>query len=220
MRTVLIVSTLCALASLALPWMMWDALPDELPVHWGPTGEPDRWQSKSTAIWFGVGLSFVLPMFCYGVTRLDPRKDHTKRNDPAIILVCSLLAVFGLGMQVLTVTASLSETQQLPFGFFMLLLGLLYAGLGLALGKARSNYFFGVRTPWTLESEAVWHRTHRVAGWTLVLSGLVVALLGLVGPNMVSAIVAVIALGVGPLFPVVYSWVIYRKEAQASDAQP
>jgi uncharacterized membrane protein len=49
--------------------------------------------------------------------------------------------------------------------------------LGNYLGTIRPNYFFGVRTPWTLESDEVWRATHRNGGRVLVFGSL--ALLGL-----------------------------------------
>ena len=49
---------------------------------------------------------------------------------------------------------------------------LLFVGLGNYLPRIRSNWWIGIRTPWTLESEAVWRETHRLAGWTFVGAGL------------------------------------------------
>ena len=51
--------------------------------------------------------------------------------------------------------------------------GLVLMVVGNYLGKVRSNFFFGIRTPWTLSSELSWNRTHRLAGRLLVALGLV-----------------------------------------------
>lgn len=50
-------------------------------------------------------------------------------------------------------------------------IGLMLAGMGNVLPKLRSNFFFGIRTPWTLADEQVWARTHRFGGAAFVASG-------------------------------------------------
>jgi len=44
----------------------------------------------------------------------------------------------------------------LPIG-----VGLLFAFLGNYLTRIEPNWFIGIRTPWTLSSDAVWRKTHR-----------------------------------------------------------
>jgi uncharacterized membrane protein len=44
--------------------------------------------------------------------------------------------------------------------------------IGNPMGKVRRNFFIGIRTPWTLASEAVWYATHRLAARLMVASGL------------------------------------------------
>ncbi len=48
---------------------------------------------------------------------------------------------------------------------------LLLIVIGNYLGKTRSMFLGGVRTPWTLSSEYSWQRTHSLAGKLFVLSG-------------------------------------------------
>ena len=55
-----------------------------------------------------------------------------------------------------------------------LLLGGLLVLIGNLMGKLRPNWFVGIRTPWTLSSKASWTRTHRLGGWLLIVSGLLV----------------------------------------------
>ena len=84
-------------------------------------------------------------------------------------------------------------------------------GLGNVLPRAKPNWWFGVRTPWTLSSERVWTRTHRVAGYSLFGAGLaMVAMAFATAPWARLALIAVVA--VGALLPVVYSYLAWRKE--------
>jgi uncharacterized membrane protein len=86
--------------------------------------------------------------------------------------------------------------------------GFLIAVVGNFLGKMTRNFFAGIRTPWTLASEEVWHRTHRLAGKLFVLAGLVVAVAGVAGvPGWPLLAVP----GVAALIAVVYSYVVYKR---------
>ena len=62
------------------------------------------------------------------------------------------------------------------------LLGVCFALLGNYLATVQPNYLVGIRTPWTLESPAVWARTHRVGGRVFCAAGLLLAVLALVLP--------------------------------------
>ncbi len=45
--------------------------------------------------------------------------------------------------------------------------------------QIRHNYFFGIRTPWTLANETVWKKTHRVGGAIFVIDGIALVVTGL-----------------------------------------
>jgi len=90
----------------------------------------------------------------------------------------------------------------------MLAVGVLLMVLGNYMGKLRKNFFIGIRTPWTLASDAVWERTHRLAGWLFVLAGVVVVAGVLLGAAIWLPLAAIVA---ATLIPVVYSLWIYRR---------
>ena len=52
-----------------------------------------------------------------------------------------------------------------------LLVSLLVMCLGNIMPKFRMNWYCGLKTPWTLSSETVWTKTHRVAGRMLFCGG-------------------------------------------------
>jgi hypothetical protein len=67
--------------------------------------------------------------------------------------------------------------------------------------RARSNFMFGIRTPWTLSNDDVWARTHRFAGYTMTSAGLVMILsAAFVPPDILGAVVvsAIVAALVAP----------------------
>jgi uncharacterized membrane protein len=89
----------------------------------------------------------------------------------------------------------------------MFAVGLLLIVLGNYMGKLRKNFFVGIRTPWTLASDDVWERTHRMGGRVFVLAGLasVVAALAGAAPGTMLYVLAAAA-----IVTVAYSYLIYR----------
>ena len=83
------------------------------------------------------------------------------------------------------------------------------------LDKLRSNFMIGIRTPWTLADDQVWDRTHRLARWPVMLTGLAIVLAALVAPEAILlkfTIAIVLVLGAGL---VLLSYLLWRR----SDAQ-
>ena len=112
---------------------------------------------------------------------------------------------------ILTLTAATSPTMEMDPRWIIISVGLLFVVVGNVLGKVQSNWFIGIRTPWTLQSEKVWHKTHRVGAWSFGLGGLVAVLAALVLPASTLVWVMLPAfLGAG-IVPVVYSYVAYRQ---------
>ena len=60
------------------------------------------------------------------------------------------------------------------------MLGLTMIGVGNLLPSTRPNLAIGIRTSRTLSDRAVWIRTHRMAGYTMVALGFVIVLAAIV----------------------------------------
>jgi hypothetical protein len=71
--------------------------------------------------------------------------------------------------------------------------------LGNYLGKTTRNFFLGIRTPWTLASDEVWRRTHRLGGWTMVGAGVALVVMGLFGASELALLVIVAAAALIPV---------------------
>ena len=78
------------------------------------------------------------------------------------------------------------------------------------MGKLRHNWFVGIRTPWTLASEEVWTRTHRLAA-PIWVSGGIVQLAGAFVRGTTGEVLFASTLAVMVLVPIGYSYVLFRK---------
>lgn len=187
-------------------------LTERIPTHWNWRGAPDGWTYR----WPGA---FMLPLISLGVwilliglRRIDPRRRHYERFEDTYWIFLNLIVLFISVVHILAIGYALGWPVNMVRAVFALM-GLLFIALGNYLPRVRSNWWMGVRTPWTLESETVWKKTHRVAGWTFVGAGLV-ALAATFLPGAYVFPVALPVMVLAGLVPVVYSYVEWRKERQ------
>src|SRR5581483_1388648 len=75
-----------------------------------------------------------------------------------------------------------------------------FAFLGNVMGKVRRNFWVGVRTPWTLASERVWNRTHRMTAWVWTPGGLLLGVGVLLGLPLAWGLGPFIVMGLFPIF--------------------
>ena len=89
--------------------------------------------------------------------------------------------------------------------------------MGNYMGKIRSNFTFGVRTPWTLTSELSWNKTHRLIGRLFFATGLLTLIAALIG--LESWVVGFILAGTfGSLIvAMVYSYIVWRNDPAAQN---
>lgn len=192
--------------SFAVVAWFWGRLPDPYPTHWNWRGEADHFTPMP---WGALLLPFAQIVIWLVLTvapALSPRKfgiDFMRAFDSLIIVINGFFAA----MCAISVADALGHHgatgRMMP-----LFVGALLVGLGNYLGKTTPNFFVGVRTPWTLASPVVWERTHRLAAWMFVATGIVVMLVAALTRHAPLAIALVL---VPALVPAVYSYFVYRR---------
>jgi uncharacterized membrane protein len=84
--------------------------------------------------------------------------------------------------------------------------------LGNYLGKTRSNFFAGVRTPWTLSSEYSWEKTHRLGGRLFVATGLATVAVSLLAGTPWDLYVILGGTFITVIVSIVMSFVYWRRD--------
>jgi uncharacterized membrane protein len=202
----LLLCALIVLATLAASLLVYQHLPGRIPVHWNAHGEIDRYGPRSSI--FVTTLLMILFMVLWTVLPAVSPKRFTVDDFNNTYWYACLIVVGLLGyIQLVTVWAAYTRTMAMNrpmLGGFAVFVSL----MGNVIGKVRRNFWLGVRTPWTLASERVWYSTHRVAGKSMVVAGLltlaaiIVDLPGLVAGGLLAA---------GFLVPVFWSLLYYKR---------
>jgi immunity protein, SdpI family len=185
-------------------------LPARIPVHWNWSGQVDRWGGRLE----GAFLLPVIGLALWGVFRLlpriDPRRANYARFQNTYDLFVNALMTALVAFHVMVLGKALGWPISME-RVVSVMAGLLMITGGNVLPRARSNWWFGVRTPWTLSSEQVWSRTHRLAGYLFTAAGLI-WLVAAVFPGWTSRRLAMAALVTAGVWPIVYSYWAWRKE--------
>jgi uncharacterized membrane protein len=189
-------------------------------MHWNIHGEADRYGSKWTALMAAPTLTLLLAALFWFLPALEPRERNLERSQGLYLSTWVALLILMAAIEIVMLSAALHwglGTEAVITGSS----GVAFVLVGNQLGKSRRMYLVGFRTPWTLASEEVWIKTHRLAGKLMVAWGLVALLAALVPISSVLR---------GGLFtaggaimvsvPVLYSYWLWRRErsgAQASE---
>lgn len=211
--TSIIVLALVAIAVIAGA-LLWNQLPELMASHWNVNNEVDGYIPKFSGV-------FMMPLVTLGMFALflvlpniDPLKANIAQFRGAFNLFILLITVFMLYAHGLTLAWNLGY-QNFDMGRAMIpFLGILFMFIGYMLRQAKRNFFIGIRTPWTLSSDTVWEKTHRLGSVLFMASG-VLAFIGGFFSGQTAFWLLFIPLMGSSLFLVIYSYVLYHNETQA-----
>lgn len=196
------------LASILFGVWAYALLPEQVASHWNAAGEADGYMSR----FWGA---FLLPLVNVGIAllyllipKIELRKEHLESFRPAFELFILGIMLFMVYMFGLTLRWNLIEefdftVWMVPgFAALMWLIGDLVA-------QAKSNWFVGIRTPWTLSNDEVWNKTHAL-GAKLFKGAAIISLAAMFVPEYSFWFVIGTVL-VAAFIPIVYSYTEYQK---------
>jgi uncharacterized membrane protein len=194
-------------------------LPKEVYTHWDANDKPNSkplsrddalpiFLIMPGAMTAFIGLTLALPWLSPKNFKVD---EFRATYNYAMFLVVLLMGWLQAAILLGTAQSDIGVGRLIFAGVF-----LFFALLGNVLGKVRRNFWIGVRTPWTLASEAVWDQTHRLAAWFFAGAGVLGFLTTVVSAvlrlDFLPTLIACMAMiGVAALAPVFYSLVLYKR---------
>jgi uncharacterized membrane protein len=210
-RTTLILSLVLILAATLTGLLLWNRLPDLMPSHWNAAGAIDGYMSKLWGVFLMPIITVALVVLFLVIPQIDPLKANIAKFRDAFNLFVVGFVAYMLYIYALTLAASLGYQFNMTI-MLLPVVGLLFIGIGYMMGKARRNFFIGIRTPWTLSSETVWDETHKLGAKMFMLGGLVTIVSAFLGENGIWLML--IAMLAAAFVPIVYSYILWRRENQ------
>ena len=181
----------------------WQFMPELLPANWGIGGEVTSWTGR-WILFLPSGLTILVSILLYFLPKVEPKgEDAIKRSGKGYPLVMLLVALLMLVIQIVIILAGLGREVAVHI-IVPIAIGVLLVVLGNYLPQAKQNYFYGIRLPWTLASEEVWTKTHRIGGKIFVVIGLLF-IGGAFLPTPWNFVIPLAGLTVGLIYLTIYS---------------
>ncbi len=205
-----IISIVLILIAIILSFYFYSRFPLEVPMHWNIAGEVDGYGSRGVAAFLIPVVILAMYLLFLFLPAVDPKKDRYEEFRKTYHVFKSLIIFF---MFVLYVSTSLSA-----IGYYInigmvapVMIGALFIAIGNYMSKIKTNWFLGIRTPWTLSSEEVWNKTHRFGGRAFIFGGFLIASISFI-PLKFKLLTLIAALTIMILGTIIYSYLVYSKE--------
>ena len=203
-------------AALIASAMFYPDLPERMPTHWNLEGEIDGWSNRAWGAWMIPLMIAFIWLLMRVLPSIDPRGSNYVKLGGAFEGIMLSVMLFMLAVHAVMLRAALgypmATDRVIPLG-----VGLLFVVTGNLFPRARPNWFVGIRTPWTLSSDRVWEKTHRLGGRLFVLGGLLIAASALTSASWGRRVFVAVAV-VCSITVVVYSYIEWRREKSATAA--
>jgi uncharacterized membrane protein len=204
-KPLLITNTILIAAMAGVSAWVWQSIPAgaQLPMHWNIEGHVDRFGSKYEALLFLPVLAVVLTLVFWLLPSIDPRRKNLESSGK-LWIVAGIGAVALLAYVHMFMVAS-ALGRSVDVGDYLIpALSILFIVIGNYLPKTRSNWFAGVRTPWTMSSDYSWGKTHRLASRLFMGAGALtlaawlaigtkVAIFVLAGTLLIASVTSIVA---------------------------
>ena len=198
---VLIILTMLPILYLALNWNL---LPASMPIHFDVHGEPNGYGSRWVYVILPAGLYFLMLL----LPKIDPRKANYEVFGGSYFKLRVILTLF-IGLINVGVIWGVVHNGSSIHKFLPLSIFFLFMLIGNYMGNIRPNYFVGIKVPWTLNSDEVWIRTHKLAGKLWFWGSILGIALYFVFKRMDWIFIPLLIILV--LVPIAYSYIIYQK---------
>ena len=208
-KGVLIITTLIAVLPILVGLILWNQLPDQMATHFNIAGEADGWSGKAFAV---IGLPMILVgvhLICALATLADPKKQNISDKMFRLVLwICPVLSIFvngGVYLYSLGFPVDMSR-------ICMIMVSVVFLIIGNYMPKCRQNYTVGIKVPWTLADPENWNKTHRLAGWLWILSGVLMGIAAIL--NKMNVVILFCVILMAAFVPMIYSYVYYVRHGE------
>lgn len=202
----IIILVLCVISS----FYFYNKFPDVVATHWGFNGQIDGYSSKfvgALLIPMVIIFSYIMLLF---LPNIDPKKDRYEDFEK---VYRGFRTVFVIVMFIIYLTSCLYNIgYNIHINIVIpILVGLMMLFIGNYMGKIKNNYFFGIKTPWTLSSENVWNKTHRFGGYMFIIFGILIMISPFLNEKLgiITFLFGIVLVTVGTFL---YSYIMYKQE--------
>lgn len=209
MRKSTLVIIIIILLSFVISVWVYPQMPEKVASHWNAQGQVDGYMSRFWGLFLIPIMSVGLFLLFLIIPKIDPLKANIEKFRKYFDWFIVLIFVFLFYIFMLTVLWNVGVRYNMNVAIIPAI-GLLFVFIGVLLQKAKRNWFIGIRTPWTLSSDRVWDKTHKIGSKLFMIAG-VIAIIGVLFPRYTIWLIIVPVILVA-IYTMVYSYFEYKKE--------
>ena len=182
---------------------------EALPIHWGPSGQPDAFWPRDAALLVLPVLGFAVTLLFFMLGKFAPQAQLQASRHAWRTVVPALTGLFLL-LQGGIVLIGLGYPDQMV-RVICIGLGAMLILLGNIMPKTQPNGLAGIRLPW-LADAAAWRSTQRLGGIMFMSGGavLLVSTLLVADPILLFGVLAA-CLAVPLIVTTLYSYGLVRR---------
>ena len=190
----------------------WPLVADDarIAIHFDMQGNADGFASKTLGLLLMPAIMLGFSTLFSFLPSLEPRKFNLEESRSSYLGVWFVLLLFFLYIHLSIVGLEIGLLGNALVGF-PVVLSVLFFLLGRQIRSAKSNFFIGVRTPWTLSSDYAWRQANYQAGTLFMGLGILGAILGFLRGQPAITWIIYGAIGIA-IYAVVASFFYWKKD--------
>ena len=197
------------LISFAIGIYLYSQMPEKMASHWNTQGQADGYLTRFWGLFLMPIISIGLLALFTLIPKIDPLKANIEKFRKYFDGFIVLMMFFLFYVYILTLLWNIG--LRFDMGQLMIpALGMLFYYAGILMENAKRNWFIGIRTPWTLSSERVWDKTHKIGSKLFKIAG-IIALMGVFFPQYMIFMIMIPVISFS-IYTLVYSSFEYQKE--------
>lgn len=206
-------------------------MPEKVPMHYGLSGEADRYGSRFELMLIPVIILLAMIVFLIMISRFekkaesaptDKERAYAKNNCKAasgiaLAFLGLMTAVLGhTVVKILMITDSgVSQLDIDDLKFTALLMGVFFIIAGNLCSKTKRNSGIGLRLSWTEYNDVTWSKSNRFAGKALCIAGILSIVSTAFSHGIYSVLLMLLYLTGATVVSCVYAHKVYIKEKAA-----
>ena len=207
-KSTIILTSLVCLVPMIIGLLLWNKLPEKMPIHFDANGKADGWSGRAMAVFGLPAIMLGSHIVCVLASCLDPKiasDEGQRKNGKVLALVFWLCPIMTIVVNVCVYMIALGMDINVT-KISLIFTSLVFIIVGNYLPKCKQNYSIGIKVPWTLDDEENWNKTHRMAGKLWMFGGVLLLANVFVG-NMTIMVAIIMILA---FVPMIYSYIIYN----------
>lgn len=197
------------LLSFIIGALFYSQMPESMASHWNAVGEVDGYMPKFWGVFLLPVITILVFLLVILIPRIDPLKANIEKFRIYYDVFSVVLILFFFYIYFLTLVWNLGVIFNLVQLISPAFAVLLYYS-AVIMENSKRNWFIGIQTPWTMSSEKVWNKTHKLGGKLFKVAA-VIALLGMFLPAY-AILLILLPVVLAAVYLVLYSYYEYKKE--------